>query len=493
MLLIRMFHHIFHGRKIVVIAHRDISNTTSTISSFDLLSGTHVPPHHIPERHVVVSVWTHGARLRFIIVNPGSSITVWESEFTSANPPSEIESFPTPNDFNFSAGSLFLPASFRLAFVLRKAVLIWDVRRFVLLLNEVGRSRPTGTSFSSDGRSFACGTTCREFRIWKESNTGYMPHRTLTSTSHTSILPLLSPDGESIITIGDRGIDLWLTADPTSSSSTSLSGSNDGTGFILEFSPDKRLAGVARLWDSVLTVLDLKSVEPRLIVDSAMKILGLGVTGSSIIVVDEGKVVTWDLPTGCRTSVARANINDSLRTTMLSYSTPEPHTPEPNAPGATPLEPCISISPNSHYIAIARQPVGNSTGLNIYDTSTGDYLTGVATQGLRPWFTPDGREVWCELTTGRVEGWSVVKDDESNSTKPEPQRGTAHPPGGFPWRSPSDYGVTSDWWVLAPSGKRLLWLPPSWRSLEGQRRWGGKIFGLLHRGLAEAVILMLDK
>ena len=165
------------------------TNTTSTISSFDLLSRTHVPPHHIPERHVVVSVWTHGARLRFIIVNPGSSITVWESEFTSANPPSEIESFPTPNDFNFSAGSLFLPASFRLAFVLRKAVLIWD------------------------GRSFACGTTCREFRIWKESNTGYMPHRTLTSTSRTSILPLLSPDGESIITIGDRGIDLWLTAD----------------------------------------------------------------------------------------------------------------------------------------------------------------------------------------------------------------------------------------------------------------------------------------
>jgi len=235
-----------------------------------------------------------------------------------------------------------------------------------------------------------------------------------------------------------------------------------------------------------------------LIVDTGMKILGLGVTGSSIIVVGEGKAVTWDIPAGHRASVVRANINDSLRTTVLSYSTPEPHTPEPYTPksntsGATPLEPCISISPDSNYIAIAWQPVGSSRGLNIYDTSTGECLTGAATQGLRPWFTTNGPKVWCESATDRVEGWLVVKDGESNSTKLEPQVGTAHPPGGFPWRSSGGYEVTSDWWVLAPSGKRLLWLPPPWRSLEKHRRWGGKILGLLHRGLAEAVILVLDK
>jgi hypothetical protein len=67
-----------------------------------------------------------------------------------------------------------------------------------------------------------------------------------------------------------------------------------------------------------------------------------------------------------------------------------------------------------------------------------------------------------------------------------------HPPEEYPWSSSCGYQVTDDWWILAPDGKRLLMLPPPWRSHAVRRVWKGQFLALLYEGLSEPVILELE-
>ncbi|KAF9643536.1 hypothetical protein BDM02DRAFT_3123294 [Thelephora ganbajun] len=57
-------------------------------------------------------------------------------------------------------------------------------------------------------------------------------------------------------------------------------------------------------------------------------------------------------------------------------------------------------------------------------------------------FSPDGREVWSGSDKGDLSGWKIIEGSEPDI-------------------------ITDGGWVLSPSGKRLLWLPPRWRS----HRW----------------------
>ena len=250
--------------KMVAVAYRESDNITVTISTYNLLSGTHIYSHRVSEGRIVVSVWTHGECFRFAIVKP-RSITIWEVGFTSIHTLAEVETLPAPDDIG-SEESLFLPARSRLAFILREAVLVWDTQHSTLLLNFVGDKEPRGISFTSDGRFFACGTIGQEIHLWKESPTGYVLHRKLVSSivGESALIyilredttPLLSPDGDSIITSKYSETQLWRTADPITSLSSVPTQLADLTHFILRFSPDTSLAASARLgttWPQSLT------------------------------------------------------------------------------------------------------------------------------------------------------------------------------------------------------------------------------------------------
>jgi WD40 repeat protein len=469
--------------KVVAVAHRGFFNTESAISTFDLLSRTDECSYRAPEGRIVLSLWTHYERLRLAISEPGS-ITVWETGFASMNTLTEVESFPTPDNFDFSPDTLFLPSRSRLAFTREGTVLVWDARNSKFLLDVTRLNLPFGTSFSSDGGVFACGTTSHKVDIWRETRTGYGRRRRIICTAHAITTPLLSPDGESIATLSGSTIQLWRTKDPIPSRTAVPSQSRDDTQFLLEFSQDKTLVAVARLWDKKITVLDSKSGAPRLIVDTGMNILGLGITETTVLAVGGGKIVTWNLPATDRPTVAEVVINDRVRTTTFEYS----------APGVTPSGPCTSISPDSNRMAIAWRPLAGSNYLNIYDLTTGECLTGIATGGIGPWLAPDGCEVWCTVNDSPA-GWSISRDEDSNLTELEPLGVTTRPPAGFPWRSSGGYAITDDWWILSPSGRRLLLLPKFWRLPPEQlsRKWVGRFLGLLHRELPEAVILELDE
>jgi WD40 repeat protein len=456
----------------------------STICIYNVLSGTHIHAHRVG-RVFGRKVWTHGECIRYATFASGS-IIIWEFGFTSGHEPTQVESLFIPGDFDPPEGLSLHPTLFRFAFVDRETVLVWDSRQSRFLLNSNDVENPMEMSFSLDGRFFTCGTRGREIYLWRESPAGYLLHRKLESNygyPHSHI----SPDGELIIGRSVSGIQVWRTTDPATSLSSILTQTPPRTGTcMVEFSPGEMFAAIARLQDNVVTIFDLESGDPRLVIDAGMEVHGLRVGRSTIVVVGAGKIITWDLPTVTSTLNTRADVNDGART--VTFAQP----PLSQFQRAPPL----SISPDLHRMAIMGEVNDYSTGLtehslHLFDVSTGQRIARACTwMGRTPWFALGGREVWCDAGSGIAEGWSIVEDNESGATGLERIRITTDPPEGFPWTSSRGYEVTDDGWVLSSSGKRLLWLPPYPRSAK-RRAWSGRFLALLRPVLPEPVLVEL--
>jgi len=455
-------------------------HSVAVIITYNVLFSTSTGCYPV-ERLVANVIWTHDKSIRFATFGPGS-ITIWEVGFVSEHPATEVESLPTPNNFHPSEQFLFLPTCSRLAFTLGGRVFVWDARHSKLLLSseDIKWPRDDTMTFSSDGRFFACGTLSPEIYLWKDSPTGYTFHQRLVSSINFPY-PLLSPDGRSIIAFRHWDLQLWRTTEPIPPLfSVPAQDFQSTEPFVLGFSPDESLAAAARLKGTTATVLDLGSGVPRLTVDAGVKIYGLRVAESTVVVVGEGRIVTWNLPQRDHALNATANINDSIRTTIFDHS-----------PLSSSSSPSASISPDFNYTAIAGVALGKSLCLHIYDITTGKYLARIDTYWDGVWFSPDGRKLWSHYL-GTARGWAIVKDSESNFLKMEYLGQTRRPPGGYPWASPRHYKTTDDGWVFNPNGKRLLWCPPHWRSRQvgvADKMWSGRFLVLLHGELLEPVIL----
>ena len=463
--------------KTVAVAYRDRENNAVTgISTYDLISGTHIYSHRVLEGRIVAQIWTHGEFLRFATVKPGS-ITIWEVGFTSEHTLADIESLPAPDDTS-SVEHLFLPTLSRLAFIdtLRKAVLIWDARDSKFLLNFVGGRYLKGLSFSSGGRFVACGSSGQGVHLWKESPAGYVLHQQIASVANQTI-PFLSPDGESTITSKLDETQLWRTTDPINPPSSVLPQPAKQTDFILAFSPDKSFIATGQLGGNIATIVDLKSGDPRLIIDTGVDICGLGVTGSTAIVVGHGKIITWNLPAGDCVLDARANIYDSVRTTVFNH--PLPLSRQPHS---------ASISPDLNHLVITR---GRDESLDIYDISTGRHVIGTrkAANVFHPWFTRDGREVrHSRFFPG---GEKIIRGGESDVIGLEPVGDDDDPSGGHLWESSHGHKVTDDGWILDSRKKRVMWLPHHWRVPKVFQIWDGRFLALSYHDLPEPVIIEL--
>ena len=461
-------------------------NDTIAISSYNIRSRAPICYHQI-EGTNTSTIWTHGDCIRFATFRPGS-IAVWEIGFTSRYPPVQVESLPTPDNFGFSGQFLFLPTPARLAFtsIFDNVVLVWDAQQSKLLLRHVGASRmQDDMSFSSDGHFFACGADRPEIYLWKESPTGYILHRKLISSdaSMSFCKPLLSPSGQSIVASGyPPRLQLWRTTDSfTPPSSIPTQDFRHTERFVLGFSPDGSLAVTARLRGDTVTVLDLKSGVTRSIIDTGTTIHGLGVARSPAVI-DNGKLVTWNLPAGVNVLHARVTHRGGVLATRLG----------PPIPFASPGPYSVGALHSDDTSPVPDLTTVDSTFLRIYDTPTGAHITNTGITdvwGDWVWFTPDGREVWFIRSAGHGRGWAIVRDSESNDINLRSLGSTGGPSGGFPWQSSRGCQVTDDGWVLNSAGKRLLWLPPHWRSAEMHRAWCGRFLALLHSGLPEVVVL----
>ena len=380
------------------------------------------------------------------------------------------------------------PATYLLALFYSGAVnevFVWDTGDSKLLLRHTDVGYPFRATFSSDGRFFACSSNGPAVYLWKEDYTGYKLHGTFTSGIPEPI-PLLSPDGESIITFGGATVRLWHTKFllPTPSS-TAPQNTED---FVLGFLPDRSAVAVARLNDNVVVILDLESGIPSLTIDTGMVVHGLRVIENVVAVIGNGKIVTWNLLGRSSPSATQMKPEDSARTITFDDA---------------PLEKVTfaTISQDFHRVAIlgTKQPRGGEAAY-IFDLRTRGSRTFSCSKLSTLWFPPGDEGLWVLEAYTPMQpphsGPRVFKKYREGYWRPDSDRSDYPPtrdvPQGFSWRSSHGYGVRDDGWIYGPDEKRLLMLPPSWRSDVGRRVWNGRFLALLHGSLPEPVILDLE-
>ena len=472
--------------KVIAVAYKHIHLDSynpipsSSFSTYDLHSWTHVDSCHSPEGEIIYPIWTHNEHFRFATVNP-DSIQIWQTPFTLKHPPVEVESLPIPDEISNAGDFLFLPALSRLAFVLNNSIQIWDAKSSKLLLKSEFKqafspniATPPHSSFSSDGRFFASANTTSEVHVWKESPTGYVCHQQLPFLTHLS-QPQISPNGESIIVTLPSMLHQWHTRDQVLSLPSISTRHTAQHPFTLGFSPDKKFAVFVRRKEKMVTIVDLQSGEQRWTTNMGVKINCLGMTGDTIIVVGERVVATWNIPGG--DSTFHTSINNKPQFTILKGSL------------GTPTN--MSISLDLSHIVVARQSqtIWGSGSLDVHNVSTGGHLVRIKTTcTMTRLFTQDGHEVWAGSDGPFGEQSKIIKDSESGTIELSAQT-TEGPPRVIFQESPCGHKVTDSGWVLSPTQRRLLWLPHHWRSRGVDRKWGGRFLGLLHHELLEVVIL----
>ena len=473
----------------------------ATIFVCNVTSGVHVHTHSFPippsfYTRDINKIWTHGESLRFATATH-ETITIWEAGFASGTAKEvytisiKSDMFNDQPDLNAqrTAGFLFLPTLSRLAATdYWGTLMVWDAQDSKLLLHCGGMDKHPRISFSSDGNFLACPTTGSEVYLWKGSLTGYTLQGILTSSIHS--IPLLSPNGESIVVFGGRLIRLWQTKSFTTSPSSAPTQSQQITrGFVLDFSPDGTLVVFARLGDTTVTVLNLKSSVLQLTIHASVGVYGLKMTADTIVIISDKKTITWNLPMGGYAPDTIMDIEDSVWTVNLNQTY--------WAQSCTTI--AASISPNLCHIAVITRDDGQSSHLDVYSASTGEHhgnLVGYKKIWDTPQFTPDGSKIWCPISGGEPELLTTpsggFKDDSIELMSETPRVDPQNPPEGYPWRSSCGYQTTEDGWVLNPDGKHLLMLPPPWWSGLAWQMWNGRYLALLHSELPEPVILEFE-
>ena len=471
--------------KLVAVLYQYLSS--SIISIYDVASGAYLHNvdhgadvgHFLFTRPRFYDIWTHGESLRFALIGSGT-IPIREVGLFPGATPTEVEILCAPDYILDPSTTQFFSASYRLAFTgigRGGGAKVWSARDSKFLLHCTDGGFYPRATFSSDGRLFACSTVRSEILLWKESSGSYTLHGRFASIAGGDLSPFLSPNGESIVTSGGFLVRLWHTRNLPFSITPPRVPRLIGEDFALEFLQSGRLAAFARQRDSTVVVLDLKSSLPPLTIDTGMDIFGLGGIENTIVVIGYKKISTWSLPRGDFPSGARMNVDDSAR--IINFG----------------LENYIdfvistSISPDFCYIALITESGLGNRNLHVYSTSSGKLLAFGATRGRMLWFAPGGRSICCAVSGSEVEEIAIIQDDSDHST---PETDVEHQSWGRPWVSSRGYQVTNDWWVLGPDGRRLLMLPPAWRSDATRWVWNGQFLALLHSSLPEPVILEFD-
>ena len=455
------------------------------ICVYEIDSGRRVYAHSFDERFI--KIWTHGQSFRFATVETGT-ITVCEVELTSNSGFRSVDTFNIPGIFDPLGSFSFFPISYRLAYVtiVGGIVMIWDFRSGKPILEAKNANfQDSKMSFSSNGHFFACGTAGPDIYLWEECPTGYTLHQKFTSGTPSPAL-LFSPDETSIVTWDSSTIHLWPWGGPSTPTLPSLSHITERPKrFLLDFLPDLGSVVVARRKSNAVAVLDLKTGVRQLTIDTGMKVFNLRGFGQTVVVEGPSGFVTWTLPVGDSVLGAVMGVEDGIRTTAAL------------APRRTVRSRSTSVSPDLSQIAIRGTAwrVGDvcTAPLSVYDVSTGVRLAGISgVDGDMAWFSQDGSQVWCGGEVEKERGWRVVKGNGPTQVSLDPLP-IGNPPEGYPWRSSRGYTVTDNGWILDPEGKRLLWLPPCWRSYERKDRvWSGPHLALFHDTLPEPVILRLE-
>ena len=381
-----------------------------------------------------------------------------------------IESFSVPP---YDGQLSFSPVSFHAAFVTRIEVVILNARGSEILLYTKVSQPPFYISpghFSPNGCLFACRTSKDEICVWKNTPIGYIPWGILQPR-----LPfdgfLFSPTTTSILTWGQKGIQLLYLGNPTGSLTPNENRPLQHRKHLVAYSTDETHIAVAQQGDSVITLLDPISGASIQSINVDIQIWDIGIANNTVFALGGHKLVRWDLEAGeiihSPHNIRREAITETLGINLHSGSIVQ-----------------LMLSNDCSQIAYIVKKTGRTFLNNINKV----FLYDIKSQKLRKCitpdkvigikFSPDGCQLWAiidmESSDGCFMQFEIVGDHLTNVTEQ-----------GRSWvslyQSPCGYCIrTRSQWVEDPKGRKLLWLPPGWREeSEWGVRWEGSFLALL--------------
>ena len=491
----------FHGdqRTITLIS-------SQSIYTYDALDGVQLGKASLPLYSNFGIHWIHENTLQFAINhNSGGKPVIDIYKLQPTNPPQILSSFPLPHKV---AGFSLSPASLHISFISQEEVIVYDVQDSKPLLQTKVKSQSPSHlqpgQFSADGQFFMCSSS-GEVCVWKSIPNSYVPWCRLQPRFQFCGL-LWSPTSIPILCWGEDGIQLLHPDNGPNhllpNEVDSLPPQNE---HLVAYSADRSHIATARKYCDIITVFDCTSGTSQQFTNRDMKILDIKVVDNTVFAVDKYKLVGWALEPDGNTrgsnSTGRATIVETLDIGI------DPHH--------------LTLSQDCSQIASVK-----GRGVFLYDVKTQETVckhVAKFTPAIR--FSNDGTQLWSTLSSDyyfvgleMTEGWNSATDimkglenkDYQNSAKDtrtdqesrevaiEGDKGgeevvkdleeegeimgdLEHGGAVFGHFSPNGYCVGEDLgWVIDSRGRRLLWLPPSWRAkIKADTRWDGNFLALL--------------
>lgn len=438
------------------------------------LSKTELPP---PECHQLGAQWAYKGSLRFAMrvkTDGKHVINIQELQQTSNPLYSMVNSFPvSPYDGEFS----FSPVSSHASFVTEMEVVILNVQDSkILLYTKVAQPlyNPPGC-FSPNGCFFACGTLGDEICVWKNTPTGYMAWSTLQPRLPFQCFSFSSTT-DSILTWDQDRIQLLYpdnyVSPPSFNKTKSL---HQHKGYLVAFSVDRAHIAVAQQEDAVVMIFDPLLGILQQSIDTGMEIQDIKIANGAVFVVDKHKLIRWDLKaegimhgvqsarsvTVDGTLAHRAN-PDTVKLSALSHDCSQIafttrnsvflyniNSQETSKCKTTNQFQRIQFSPDGHQLQLGAWVYGIGRDYLMQLEIVGNHFTNTATQDLK--------HKWVQVNPQSAYGYYV--------------------------------GVESEW-VKDSEGKKLLWLPPSWRVKDSDEvRWEDNLLVLADSRHSEPITI----
>ena len=449
----------FSGDQTIVIDGQDTG-----LRSFSVLSGMRLGEDCIglPRGEALGAHWICNGSLRLATKFETSErlgINIRELHPTSDPLYPVIRTFPVPpcdGEFCFS------PPSFHAAFFTTRRVNILNVQSSQILLHTGVALRITLGCFSPSGSFFACGTADCQIYVWKNGSTSYEPWATLQSRSPFFGFSF-SPTKASILTWGQKGIQLLYLGSSGSTLPPNKNSLLQNQIHSVAFSPNGKHIAVAQQGDGVITLIDSLSTAPLQSIKVDDHILDLRIIGNVVHAASGSSIFRWNLEPG--ETMHSAYSGGEVVTETLGIDL---------YPGSVKQ---LILSDDCSQIAYVIREKKKAFLFDVESKRLRKCDTPTKPIGVQ--FSPDGHQLWTlmdrELSTSDFLHFGVVGDQLVDVTRQGLLQVTHQ-------HSPHGYSIGEEFkWVEGPGGRKLLWLPPSWREANGPGvRWEGSFLVLVN-------------
>ena len=410
--------------------------------------------------------WSHGDTLQLAMTsqtNEKCIVNIYELKPTSTPPLHMLSSFSIPYHDGYF---YFSPISFHISFVTPEEVIIYNTQDSKLLLQATTQGS-TG-QFSPDGQFFACRGLEGEIHIWQNTPTSYMLWRSLRSQlpfHHFSWSPTLSIScwGYKVIQLLD------LDSNPSALPPNKIEPLPIHQGHLVAYSANWLHIATLRKHDNIIKVLDCHSGILHQSTDTNMEIWCIEFVGNTIFAIGGCGLFSWDLESG-RTAYSTHGIkSNAINCSTLSHDCSQIAFTESN---------CVFLYDIKSQMVASRKFPGVVDSIKF--SPDGYQLLVICGNHWCFFVELEELGIWESIEKGLPEGQSILGSPSSEEDKQLM----------FNSSSQGCHHNFATGWVLNSQGRKLMWLPVSWRTMQWENvRWDGNFLALLHEHHPEPIII----